>query len=142
MSDPFNLERFRSAQDTIYHRVVAELTDGKKRSHWMWYIFPQIKGLGFSFTAREFAIESIEEGYWRSASKWILRLRKRINISKPTLYLAISYLFKLTKFGCNLSEDNYEKVSAAVVLISAKMNEIYPPKMSSLIHRCSKPFSK
>ena len=61
MSDPFNLERFKVAQDVVYHRVVAELSDGRKRSHWMWYIFPQINGLGFSFTAKEYAIQSLLE---------------------------------------------------------------------------------
>lgn len=61
MSDPFNLERFKVAQDVVYHRVVAELSDGRKRSHWMWYIFPQINGLGFSFTAKEYAIQSLQE---------------------------------------------------------------------------------
>lgn len=61
MSDPFDLERFKIAQDVVYHRVVAELSDGRKRSHWMWYIFPQIKGLGFSYTAKEYAIKSLKE---------------------------------------------------------------------------------
>lgn len=47
--------------------------------------------------------ESLEEGYWRSASKWILRLRKKLNLSKSSIYLAISYLFKLTKLGFQLT---------------------------------------
>ncbi len=61
MRDPFNLERFKIAQDVIYHRVVAELADGQKRSHWMWYIFPQYDGLGFSSMAKEYAIKSLDE---------------------------------------------------------------------------------
>lgn len=48
----------------------------------------------------------------------------------------------MIKLGCNLNEDNYEKIVATLVLISAKMNEIYPPKMSSLIKLCSKSFTK
>jgi len=59
--DDFDLERFRQAQDSIYHRVVNELSQGKKQSHWMWFIFPQIKGLGQSSTAQEFAIQSSDE---------------------------------------------------------------------------------
>ena len=65
-----------------------------------------------------------------------MRLRKKINISKSSLYLAVSYLGKLVKLGFTLNEDNYWKVAACLVLISAKMNEIYPPKMSSLLNRC------
>ena len=61
MKDPFDLERFKTAQDVIYHRVVAELSDGQKRSHWMWYIFPQYDGLGFSLMAKEYAIKSLDE---------------------------------------------------------------------------------
>ena len=53
------------------------------------------------------SIESIEEGYWRGASKWIMRLRRKINVSKSTLYLAVSYLWRLIKLGFILNEDNY-----------------------------------
>ncbi len=53
------------------------------------------------------SIDSIEEGYWRCTTKWILRLRKKLNVSKSTLYLAISYLGRLVKLGYNLNEDNY-----------------------------------
>lgn len=68
------------------------------------------------------SIESVEEGYWRNATKWILRLRKKLSVSKGTLYLAISYLWRLVKLGCNLNEENYEKICATLVLMSAKMN--------------------
>ncbi len=61
MSDPFNLARFVDAQKTVYSRVVAELSEGEKRSHWMWFIFPQIAGLGFSAMAQRYAISSRDE---------------------------------------------------------------------------------
>ena len=61
MSDPYDLERFVAAQAQAYSRVVAELSDGRKRSHWMWFIFPQIEGLGFSTMAQRFAIRSRAE---------------------------------------------------------------------------------
>jgi uncharacterized protein (DUF1810 family) len=61
MSDPFDLERFVAAQAQVYSRVAAELSDGRKRSHWMWFIFPQIEGLGSSATAQSFAIRSRAE---------------------------------------------------------------------------------
>jgi uncharacterized protein (DUF1810 family) len=59
--DPFRLERFVTAQSDTYRSVLAELEAGEKRSHWMWFIFPQIRGLGRSPTAREFAISGREE---------------------------------------------------------------------------------
>ncbi len=59
--DPFNLSRFINAQEGVYDHAVAELKNGRKRSHWMWYIFPQLDGLGRSTTARRYAIKSIEE---------------------------------------------------------------------------------
>lgn len=61
MPDPYNLRRFVDAQQPVYANVVAELKQGSKRSHWMWFIFPQVIGLGFSATAQRFAIASREE---------------------------------------------------------------------------------
>lgn len=59
--DPFDLERFVNAQAHTYDRVVSELTAGKKQSHWMWYIFPQLRGLGTSAMAEKYGIGSQEE---------------------------------------------------------------------------------
>jgi uncharacterized protein (DUF1810 family) len=61
MTDPFDLQRFIDAQAPIYARVVAELSRGQKQSHWMWFIFPQLAGLGHSAMAQRFAIASREE---------------------------------------------------------------------------------
>jgi uncharacterized protein (DUF1810 family) len=61
MTDPFDLQRFVDAQAPVYQRVVAELRHGRKQSHWMWFIFPQLAGLGHSPMARRFAISSREE---------------------------------------------------------------------------------
>ena len=61
MSDRFDLQRFVEAQAGVYERVCAELRAGEKRSHWMWFIFPQIKGLGSSPMAVRFAISGLEE---------------------------------------------------------------------------------
>jgi uncharacterized protein (DUF1810 family) len=61
MNDPYNLQRFVDAQDSVYKEVCRELKDGYKRSHWMWFIFPQIKGLGHSPLASKFAISSLRE---------------------------------------------------------------------------------
>ncbi len=61
MTDPFQLQRFLDAQAPVYPRVVAELARGQKQSHWMWFIFPQLAGLGRSPMAQRFAIASREE---------------------------------------------------------------------------------
>ena len=59
--DRFGLERFVRAQSGVYEQVCVELRTGRKRTHWMWFIFPQIKGLGSSEMAVHYAISSIEE---------------------------------------------------------------------------------
>ena len=61
MEDPFDLQRFLDAQEEDFEYAVAELRAGSKRSHWMWYIFPQIAGLGHSSMARRYAISSLDE---------------------------------------------------------------------------------
>jgi uncharacterized protein (DUF1810 family) len=60
-ADPHNLQRFIDAQHPIYGQVRDELQAGQKESHWMWFVFPQIKGLGLSPTAQKYAISGIEE---------------------------------------------------------------------------------
>ncbi len=60
-SDPFNLNRFVEAQAPIYASVLSELRGGRKRSHWMWFIFPQLAGLGNSTYSKFYAIRNLEE---------------------------------------------------------------------------------
>lgn len=60
-ADPYNLQRFVNAQHDDYEDVCAELRAGVKTSHWMWFIFPQVKGLGMSATSDRFAISSLDE---------------------------------------------------------------------------------
>jgi uncharacterized protein (DUF1810 family) len=59
--NPFDLDRFTAAQEGVYDTVIAELKSGRKRTHWIWFIFPQIDGLGYSATSKHFAIRSSEE---------------------------------------------------------------------------------
>lgn len=61
MTDPFNLERFVTAQEGTLHIALAEISAGAKQSHWMWFIFPQLAGLGRSPTAIFYAVGSVEE---------------------------------------------------------------------------------
>jgi uncharacterized protein (DUF1810 family) len=81
--DPYDLQRFVSAQDRdgTFERAMAELQRGRKTSHWMWFVFPQIAGLGNSPMARKYAISSLDEAraYWHHP---ILgeRLRRSVKI--------------------------------------------------------------
>jgi uncharacterized protein (DUF1810 family) len=61
MTDPFDLRRFVDAQTPVYAHVLSELRQGRKQSHWMWFIFPQFAGLGLSAMAQRFALSSREE---------------------------------------------------------------------------------
>ncbi|GGB55047.1 DUF1810 domain-containing protein [Blastomonas aquatica] len=60
-SSPHNLDRFVAAQSNVFEAAIAEIRRGRKRGHWMWYIFPQIAGLGRSATAQCYAIASLDE---------------------------------------------------------------------------------
>jgi len=61
MSDPHDLQRFIDAQAPIYETALGEICAGSKRSHWMWFIFPQLRGLGLSHTAHFYGIGSLDE---------------------------------------------------------------------------------
>jgi uncharacterized protein (DUF1810 family) len=63
MTDPFDLERFVAAQDAAgtYQRALGEIRRGRKSGHWMWFVFPQIAGLGYSAMAQRYAIEGLDE---------------------------------------------------------------------------------
>jgi uncharacterized protein (DUF1810 family) len=69
MDDSYNLRRFVEAQEPVYAQVCSELQQGRKTSHWMWFIFPQIRGLGSSKTAQYFAIASRHEAAAYAAHK-------------------------------------------------------------------------
>ncbi|MCH8846947.1 MAG: DUF1810 domain-containing protein [Proteobacteria bacterium] len=61
MNDIYQLQRFLDAQEAVYPDVVRELRGGRKESHWMWYIFPQVKGLGKSHISQKYALGSLDE---------------------------------------------------------------------------------
>jgi uncharacterized protein (DUF1810 family) len=61
VSDPFSLQRFVDAQSQTYDQALAELRAGQKRTHWMWFVFPQVAGLGRSGMAQRFAISGLDE---------------------------------------------------------------------------------
>jgi uncharacterized protein (DUF1810 family) len=61
VDDPHDLNRFMQAQEGAYERALSEIENGRKRSHWMWFIFPQFEGLGSSAMSRRYAIKSVAE---------------------------------------------------------------------------------
>jgi uncharacterized protein (DUF1810 family) len=61
VTDPYNLQRFLDAQDSVYETALSELYAGSKQSHWMWFIFPQLRGLGLSPTSQFYGISSLDE---------------------------------------------------------------------------------
>lgn len=61
--DPFNLARFRAAQDPVFETALTELRAGRKRTHWIWFVFPQLRGLGRSPTAQHYGVASIVEAH-------------------------------------------------------------------------------
>jgi uncharacterized protein (DUF1810 family) len=88
--DPFDLERFETAQAPVFETVLAELQGGRKRSHWMWFVFPQLAGLGRSSTARFYGISSLDEARAYLAHKLLgprLDLCTRIVLTSESLSL-------------------------------------------------------
>jgi uncharacterized protein (DUF1810 family) len=61
MPDPYDLDRFVQAQEPVMAQVLAEMAAGRKRTHWMWFVFPQLAGLGHSAMARRYALGSLDE---------------------------------------------------------------------------------
>ena len=76
--DPFHLQRFVDAQAATYTQARAELAEGEKRSHWMWFIFPQIEGLGSSSMAQRYAVTGLAEAkaYLCPPGAWATPARK------------------------------------------------------------------
>jgi len=97
--DRFNLKRFIDAQDRCYSTASRELTQGKKVSHWMWFIFPQLDGLGSSPTAKKYAIKSLEEATAYLADP----LLGPVYLSRLFLQQFVGYLYKAELIPCSYS---------------------------------------
>jgi uncharacterized protein (DUF1810 family) len=82
--DPYSLQRFLDAQRAVYAQVETELRAGRKESHWMWYIFPQIKGLGHSAMAQKYAISSVCNRRWPAAAGAASRRDPRIAMNETS----------------------------------------------------------
>lgn len=114
MTKENNLERFIDAQKADYQIALSEIKNGKKQSHWMWYIFPQLQGLGYSEMSKHYAIKDIDEAE-RFLKHPILGSRL-INICKELLKLKSNDAHKI--FG---SPDNL-KLQSCMTLFSSVIN--------------------
>ena len=126
MTNENSLQRFLDAQETDYAIALSEIENGKKQSHWMWYIFPQIQGLGFSETSKFYAIKNIHE-----ANEFMNHpvLGKRlIEISNALLHLETNDAHKI--FG---SPDDM-KLHSSMTLFSSLPNT--SPVFQNVLDKC------
>lgn len=116
MEDTFNLERFKNAQFSTYATALHEITKGRKLTHWMWFVFPQYKGLGRSDTAVKYAIKSKDEAiaYLNHPT-----LRKRL-LEITEALLTLKSLSAYDVFG----EPDDLKLKSSMTLFDAVQSEI------------------
>lgn len=94
MEDTYNLQRFVDAQDPVFEQVLKELSTGRKQSHWMWFVFPQIAGLGHSEMARRYAITCLDEAQAYLAHPLLgARLEQCAKIIEPQLQWTARQIF-------------------------------------------------
>ncbi len=118
VQDKYSLNRFIEAQETVYPRVLQELQEGRKRSHWMWYIFPQLKNLGHSYNSKFYGISEIEEAFaYLEHSILGQRLRE---VSSAILNLPTDNAIDV--FG---SIDNYKLRSSMTLFDMVSPNDIF-----------------
>ena len=118
MNKSQNLERFIEAQKTAYEIALSEIKRGKKQSHWMWYIFPQIQGSGFSETSKFYAIKDIGEA--EEFLKHPVLGERLVRISNALLELESDNANKI--FG---SPDDLKLKSSLTLFSSLNMNPVF-----------------
>jgi len=128
MADPFNLERFVEAQKGFYDKAIDELRAGRKRTHWIWFIFPQIEGLGRSPTAIHYAISGRDEA---SAYADHPLLGHRL-IECTEAALAIEGSDATTVFG---HPDDLKFRSSMTLFEAATDNELFGPLFSKALEK-------
>ncbi len=113
-----NLERFIDAQKADYDIALSEIRNGRKRSHWMWYIFPQVQGLGFSETSRFYAIKDLKE-----AEEFLMHPvlgTRLVNICNALLELESNDAYRI--FG---SPDDLKLKSSMTLFSSLNINPVF-----------------
>jgi uncharacterized protein (DUF1810 family) len=116
MTDKFKLNRFVASQEKIYETALNEIKRGNKTSHWMWYIFPQYKGLAFSLTSQKYAITCIEE-----ASMYF----KHPILGKRLIEITTAFFILEGKTAYEvLGEPDYLKMKSCMTLFDLVQNDI------------------
>ena len=137
-ADPFNLQRFVDAQDPVYEQVRAELAAGSKRTHWMWFVFPQIAGLGSNHRAQRYAISSCAEAAAYLAHAVLgARLRECTRLVTATSGRSIHDIFgspddmkfhsSMTLFA-QATPDNQDFLAALDKYFAGKLDPATPPE--------------
>lgn len=103
-TDPYNLQRFIDAQESNYDKALYEIKRGRKRSHWIWYIFPQINGLGHSSTSNYYSIKSIDEAkeYLNNniLRKHLIEISEELYKLNDSIYDILGYIDALKLNSC------------------------------------------
>lgn len=134
LSDPFQLERFVGAQAPVWERVRSELAAGHKQSHWMWFVFPQIGGLGHSAMAQMYAITSLGEARAYLAHPVLgARLREATQLVLDTHGKSAYAIFG--------SPDDLKFRSSMTLFDAASPNDIFSIPLSKYFHGEPDPFT-
>ena len=118
MSSEYNLERFIDAQEASYEIALSEIKSGRKKSHWMWYIFPQVQGLGFSETSKFYAIKDIGEA--KAFLEHPVLGERLVRICNALLYLESDNAHNI--FG---SPDDLKLRSSMTLFSSLNINPVF-----------------
>ena len=114
----FNLERFIEPQQKFFETALLEIKGGKKQTHWMWYVFPQMKGLGESFTSEYYGIESIEEAKAYMENNYLAN--NLITITEVLLELKSNNALELMGYP-----DNLKLKSSMTLFYQSTKNDLF-----------------
>lgn len=140
----FNLDRFIKAQERDYHTALLEIKAGKKQTHWIWYIFPKIKGLGHSETSQYYSIQNINEAKAYLDNKYLYN--NLIEICNELLKLKTNNAMEVMGFPDNLklfsSMTLFHLVSPKELVFEQVLNKHYKGKLdNNTIRLCNMEFS-
>lgn len=146
--DPFNLQRFLGAQESFYAQALKEIRNGQKTSHWIWFIFPQLRGLGHSPMADNYGISSLDEAraYWehpilhqrlvKITESLLIHSKRRIFHSPKTAFEILGTIDAIKVRSCMTLFDMVEPNSIFAEVINAfyegKRDPLTLEKLSSL----------
>ena len=132
--DPFNLQRFLGAQESFYAQALKEIRNGQKTSHWIWFIFPQLRGLGHSPMADNYGISSLDEAraYWehpilhqrlvKITESLLIHSKRRIFHSPKTAFEILGTIDAIKVRSCMTLFDMVEPNSIFAEVINAFQN--------------------